>query len=335
MSNSHSGVHYSHSRLYRFAPLGAALLSITGCEAPLNLDAIERGTADAIQRTDFYQAMASNDSLTVLVGNSGVVLTSHDQGQRWTRVQLPTDQSLIDVDVCPDRSFIALGFDNRVWHADEKAEQWTAYQLPSSEQMMTSACAPDGTWWAAGSFTTLQSSADRGTSWTEQSLDEDAIFTTLQFLGEGRAIVTGEYGLVFNTRDGGESWESAASLPDEFYPHASYFKNLHEGWVGGLNGFIWYTRDGGASWERQETGTEAPIFGFVNGKDGLYALGDNATVLSLRGRAWRTLPTPDQPLYLRAGRMLPNQKLLVAGGRGLMLKVELPKALAASADGGL
>lgn len=316
----------------RLASLSLALLLVNGCEAPLDLEAVARQNTNPIQRTDFYQAMASNQQVTLLVGNGGVVLSSDDQGESWQRQQLPTDMSLIDLDVCPDQSFIALSFDNRIWHADPTASQWTPHRLPSSEQMMTATCAPDGSWWAAGSYSTLQTSPDQGASWDDTSLEEDAILTTLQFIDEQEAVVAGEYGMLFTTRDGGQTWEPAGSLPDEFYPHASFFRSLDEGWVGGLNGFIWHTTDAGDSWQRQPSGTEAPIFGFVSGEEGLFAVGENATVLSLHGSRWVSLQTPDQPLYLRAGRLLPNQHLLVAGGRGLLLNLELPKALAASTD---
>jgi len=311
---------------------GLSLSWLSGCEAPLDLQAVARQAEQTTQRTDFYQAMASNSQLTLLVGNHGLVLHSADHGDTWQRQQLPTDMGLIDVDVCPDGSFIALGFDSRLWHADAQGQNWKVHALPSSEQMMTAACAPDGSWWAAGSFSTLQRSADQGQSWTETSLEEDAFLTTLQFIDQQQAVVSGEYGLVFTSRDGGLNWEPAGALPDEFYPHASHFTSLEQGWVGGLNGFIWHTRDGGEHWQRQPTGTEAPIFGFISGPHGLYAVGENTTVLRLHGQRWRPLATPEQPLYLRAGRLLPDDHLLVAGGRGMLLNLELPKALAASID---
>ncbi len=312
--------------------LASAGVFLIGCEAALDLDAVTRQAEEPNQRTDFYQAMASNSEVTLLVGNHGVVLSSLDNGTQWQRQPSLTDMSLIDLDVCPDGSFIALSFDNQLWHADAQGQNWTAHPLPSSEQMMTASCAPDGSWWAAGAFSTLQSSEDQGQSWEETSLDEDAIFTTLQFVSAEQAIVSGEYGLRFTSQDAGRTWEPAASLPDEFYPHASHYSSLERGWVGGLNGFIWHTRDAGQTWQRQTTGTEAPIFGFIDGPHGLYAVGENATVLQLRGQRWAALPTPDQPLYLRAGRLLPNQHLLAAGGRGLLLNIEIPKALAASTD---
>jgi len=311
---------------------GLSALLLTGCEAALNLEAVQKQSREAVKRTDFYQAIARNDRVIVLAGNKGTLLVSNDQGNTWQRQTLPTDASLLDLDTCPDGSFIALSFDNQLWHGNASGLQWTAHPLPSQEQMMTAACAPDGSWWAAGSFTTLQGSSDQGASWQETSLDEDAILTNLQFVDHQTVIATGEYGLVLSSTDGGASWENTGYLPDEFYPHASYFRSASEGWAGGLNGFIYHTTDGGESWTQQASASSAPVFGFIPGASGLYAVGDNATVLELRNGAWSALATPNQPLYLRTGLLLNGQQLLVAGGRGLLLNLELPAALAASTD---
>lgn len=310
---------------------GLSSLLLAGCEAPLNLEAVREQSQEAIKRTDFYQAMARNDEVIVLSGNNGVVLVSSDNGETWLR-QTPTSNSFLALDVCPDNSFIALTFNNEIWHSDVSAENWTAHTLPSQEQMMTAACAPDGSWWAAGAFTTIQGSADQGKTWNETSLNEDAILNNLQFIDSTKAFATGEYGLVLTTEDGGANWDYAGYLPDEFYAHTSYFQSAQEGWVGGLNGFIYHTTDGGENWEKSPTGINAPIFGFVPGPSGLYALADNATVLQKAGQSWQKISTSDQPLYLRTGLLLPDQQLLAAGGRGLLLNLEIPAAFSASTD---
>ena len=138
--------------------------------------------------------------------------------------------------------------------------------------------------------------------------------------------------LVLKTLDGGETWDYAGYLPEEFYPHAAYFASADEGWVGGLNGFIYHTTDGGENWEKSPTGINAPIFGFVAGPSGLYALADNATVMQQTGQSWQKISASDQPLYLRTGLILPNHRLLAAGGRGLLLNLETPVAHSASTD---
>jgi photosystem II stability/assembly factor-like uncharacterized protein len=307
-------------------------LLLTGCEAPLNLEAVRQVSEQSSKRTDFYQAMARNDEVIVVSGNDGVLLTSSDEGATWKRQLLNTTASFLALDVCPDNTFIALTFNNQIWHGDAQASHWTPHALPSQEQMMTVACAPDESWWTAGSFTTIQYSLDQGENWDETSLYEDAIINNLQFLNQDQAIATGEYGMVLRSDDGGLNWDYAGYLPDEFYAHTSYFRSMSEGWVGGLNGFIYHTTDGGESWEQMTAETNAPVFGFIPGDSELYAIADNATVLQLQGSAWKKISESDQPLYLRTGLLMPEQKLLVAGGRGLLFDLELPAANAASKD---
>lgn len=326
----------AHLRTWRTAGkavslAGLSTILMTGCEAPLNLEAVWEQSQQAVKRTDFYQAMARNNNVIVLSGNNGVVLVSSDNGETWHR-QTPTPDSFLALDVCPDNSFIALTFNNELWHGDANAENWTAHALPSQEQMMTAACGPDGSWWAAGAFTTIKGSTDQGETWTETSLNEDAILNNLQFVDSGKAFATGEYGLVLTTDDGGDNWDNAGYLPEEFYAHSSHFSSAKEGWVGGLNGFIYHTEDGGQSWEKSPTGINAPIFGFVSGPSGLFALADNATVLKYADRSWHKISTSDQPLYLRSGLLLPDNRLLAAGGRGLLLNLEIPVALSAGTD---
>jgi len=130
-------------------------LLLTGCEAPLNLEAVRQVSEQSSKRTDFYQAMARNDEVIVVSGNDGVLLTSSDEGATWKRQLLNTTASFLALDVCPDNTFIALTFNNQIWHGDAQASHWTPHALPSQEQMMTVACAPDESWWTAGSFTTI------------------------------------------------------------------------------------------------------------------------------------------------------------------------------------
>ncbi|PPI83715.1 glycosyl hydrolase [Marinobacter maroccanus] len=314
--------------------VGLSTLLLSGCEAPLNLEAVRQQSQQAVQRTDFFQAVAQNDRVIAIAGNTGTMLVSDDGGQSWQRVPVSTNESFLSLDACPDGSFIALTFDNQFWHGNSAGTQWTAHELPSQEQMMTAACSPDGSWWAGGSFTTIQSSTDQGASWQETTLNEDAILTNLQFLDSETAMATGEYGLLLKTLDGGQSWDYAGYLPEEFYPHSAHFSSATEGWVGGLNGFIYHTTDGGETWNRQETDTSMPVFGFITAGDSLFALGDNATVMALQENQWTSLETPNQPLYLRDGVALNNSQLLVAGGRGLLLQVDIPVAKVASKNRG-
>ncbi|GAC18657.1 WD40/YVTN/BNR-like repeat-containing protein [Paraglaciecola arctica] len=273
-----------------------------------------------LQRTDSYQAFAKNDQVAVLVGNNGVVLTSHD-AKTWSRTILAGMPSLIDIASCPDQRLIALSFDNQVWVSNINGDDWISIEVPTQEQLMTIDCAPNGNWWVAGGFSTFLHSANDGQNWQTTSLDEDAIITNLVFISEQDAVATAEFGMILVTENGGISWDLIGFLPDEFFPHSTHFATTAEGWVGGLNGFVYHTKDGGRNWLRQSADSSVPIYQFVQVDDALYALGDNATVMKLAGSNWQTVQPPTAPVYLRAALHF-NGKLLVAGGRGMLLALD-------------
>ena len=304
-----------------------SVLMLSGCEAPLKLEAVKAQRAKDIQRTDMFQAMVGNGTTHVLVGNNGVVLTRQDGASGWTRTDLEGEPSLLDVDVCPDNTFIALSFDNSIWAADANGENWQEFPTESYEQLMTAACAPNGDWWVGGSYSTLMNSSDKGASWNTQSLDEDTIITNLEFLSADEAVATAEYGMVITTTDAGESWEVTGYVPDEFYPHTAHFVSMDEGWVGGLNGFIYHTTDGGNEWERQKVAVPVPIYQFIDVNGTMYALGDNAVVLNYVDDEWKVVQPPSAPIYLRAGDVVDGQ-LVVAGGYGLTLAVNAASSAA-------
>ncbi len=316
----------------RFHPVllaGAGALLLTGCEAPLNLQAVEQERAKSVHRTDQLQSLASTATALIAVGSNGLVLRSETKAQPdWQRQQLTGEPSFIEVVSCPDNSFAALAMDRTLWRSSDDGISWQLNTLPTQENVLSLACAPDNSLWVTGSFSTILSSRDQGQSWQETSLNEDAMLTSIQFLDADHAIVAGEFGMISRTADGGDSWQLAEPIPDDFYPQGSYFKDADHGWVAGLNGAVLYTRDGGRNWQRQATGTESPLYSFQPVGDALYLLGDHGTVLKLAGERWQRLQTPTIPVYLRAAASVGEQQLLVAGGWGALFTVNTEATIA-------
>jgi len=301
---------------------GFTTLLLTGCEAPLNLQAVEQERAKPVQRTDQLQSLASTSTTLIAVGGNGLVLRSDKSAQPdWQRQQLAGEPALVEVVSCPDNSFAALAMDRSLWRSSDAGVSWQRSALPTQENVLSLTCAPDNSLWVTGSFSTILSSHDQGQSWQETSLNEDAMLTSIQFLDADNALVTGEFGMVARTADGGNSWQLAEPIPNDFYPQGSYFKDADHGWVAGLNGAVLYTEDGGRSWQRQATGTESPLYSFQPVGDALYLLGDHGTVLKLAGERWQRLTTPTIPVYLRAAASVGEQQLLVAGGWGALFTI--------------
>jgi len=295
------------------------LLALTSCEAPLQLDAVEQAQAQAVRRTDQFQAAASNAEVVVVVGNQGLILVSADAGANWQRTELPGWPALIDVSSCPDGRLAALDTEGLVWTAPADGAHWTSHPIETEEAPQAITCDPRNTFWVVGSYSSIFWSADAGASWDSTSLDEDLILTNIQFSDTQTAYITGEFGTVLKSTDGGGSWERLEDLQDSFYPQAMYFEDAERGWVVGLQGHILFTADGAQSWRMQPTDTRAPLYGIQPAGRGLYAVGGEGVVLRHRDGQWVAVDH-GQPilLYLRAVIALGADHLLVAGQAGAL-----------------
>ena len=305
---------------------------LAGCEAPLDLSAVESNLQQPVRRSDQFQAAAMQGGTLVAVGNQGLVLASSDNGASWKRHELPGWPALIGVAGCPDGTFAALAAEGQAFVSTDRGESWNARPLDTEEAPQHIACDPLNRLWVVGSFTSIFSSEDGGETWDYTSLDEDLIFTNIQFVDADTAYITGEFGAVMKSTDGGANWERLADLEDGFYPQAMYFADRERGWVVGLQGHVLHTADGGQTWVRQDTGTRAPLFGIAPAGTDLYAVGGEGTVQRSQNGHWASVDH-GKPilLYLRAVLPVGEDRLLVAGQAGALYV--LPLAELAKAGG--
>ena len=265
-----------------------------------------------------YQSVAFNGETLVAVSNAGVARSS-DSGATWSNNAMPTGSSLIDVAVCPDKTFVALDFYKSIWSSDADAKHWERQAITGDFTPMAIACSPKGEIWAVGTFSTLARSADHGKTWSVTQAGEDAILTAIQFISEFDAVAAGEFGIVMSTNDGGTTWNSLPRVPDEFYPFDAWFQDPTTGWLTGRGGRILSTHDGGATWCDEPNVARMPMYGLVpTSSHGLLAVGELGLVLS-RNQEGRWSPLPGASLggYLRGAAFVPSsESLVVVGGSG-------------------
>ncbi len=300
------------------------VLYCTACEAPLNLEGVQAQSSQSILRFDHYQAASTNDNSVVVVGSAGVVLSSIDYGEIWSRQILPGYPPLIDITSCSDGSYAILDFSHHVWLSNDNAKTWVKKPIDSTEVPQAITCDQKNQIWVVASFSTFLSSPDKGDTWETRSLDEDLMLTSLQFINETTAFAIGEFGTVLKSSDGGKTWDYMEPLPGEFYPQASYFMDAERGWVVGLRGKVLHTNNGGNSWEFQSTDIDAPLYGIKGSDSALFAVGDTGMVLEYVNGQWQQL-THDFPIrfYLRAVLPLNDKSILLAGGAGALHKLKI------------
>lgn len=300
----------------------AALVALSGCEAPLNLERVAQEQSKPVLRFDQFQSITNTGRVVVAVGSAGVVLKSNDGGATWQRQQLVGGPSLIDITHCPDRTLVALDIRRKLWLSRDDGDNWEAHPITTAETPLALTCDPRNGLWVVGSFSTILSSNDHGETWREQTLDEDLMLTSVQFVEPGFAVITGEFGTVITSADEGVTWERAGDLPSEFYPLAALFTRRNDGYIAGLNGQILHSDDGGQSWTRQQTVTESPLYGLAVQDGQLYAAGDYGILLRQQGERWvrqeHELPAFS---YLRGVAPINHRDLLLAGGMGALFRL--------------
>lgn len=305
----------------KIAALTAAWMTVgvSACVQAPDLSAVQAERDKPVQRSDNFQAVASNGKQLVSAGGGGVLVTSADGGKTWVRAQLPSPSSVVAMAACPDGGFAALDFYRKVWIGDQNGLHWQPLAIDGDFNPIDIACDPNNRLWVVGSYSTVLVSEDRGKTWAAQPPGEDAILTAVQFVDADHGYIAGEFGTLLVTADAGASWTKQAGLPSEFYPYAMSFTDAKTGWVSGLAGSVLHTVDGGVSWTAQTNASAAPIYALLPANDALFGVGGGGQVLKLDGEAWVALEAaPRFPADLAAAAALEPQSLLVAGGAGAL-----------------
>lgn len=309
----------------RFTGVICLLFVLFACEAPLDMQGVEKSLEESVRRTDVIQdVVVLPDQTAIFIGGDGLVIEHAADGQNIIRSQLGSFgkyPSLIDITMCPDKSIYALSLDGEVW-AREGQSNWLAKPVNTEETLQAIECAPDGKLWLAASFSTLFKSEDKGESWQDFSTYEDAFLTELDFVNQNTGFAVGEFGTLMKTTNAGESWDNLASTPYDFYPLSSYFLDEKTGWVGGLNGDILKTSDGGQSWTNETVNSEAPIYRIHEIAGEIYAIGNSGTFLRYTKDAWVTGDISISTFgYLRA--IAGNENAIYLGGQALATKISM------------
>ncbi len=313
------------------------LLSLTGCEAPLNIDQVEESRHQAFHRSDVFQAVAKSPDQIVVVGAFGAILSSNDDGITWTRTEavkkvdgIGQKPNFIDVTVCPDKTFYALSIEGDVWVAKDLTKPWNARRIDSPEVQQAMTCAPDGKLWVVGAFGSILESSDQGKSWVSHSLEDDRILTAVEFFDSSTGIITGEFGTVLTTVDGGGNWLEKPVIQADFMPLATDFIDPDNGWVVGLGGVVYHTSDAGETWAKEQNAVKAPLYGISATADGVHAVGESGVVLSrqptLSGEKgdWSPAGFGERiNTFLRIVKPMENGKFLLGGGGGFLQLVKV------------
>ena len=255
-------------------------------------------------------------SLTVVVGERGHILYSHDNKddkdyKNWKQAAVETRQTLTNVFMLNKNTGWAVGHDAIILKTNDAAKTWKRIFSDVDEQapLLDLYFKDDMSGIAIGAYGLVYVTDDGGKTWRKSKLNiinennnatkTEEIFTDIDdihlndiaFAGNKRFYIAAESGHVLRSDDDAKSWVSL-TLPYQ----GSFFGILPLSFnkviAYGLRGHLYLSTDAGSTWEKIETGsTEMLTDGLILADGSILISGLAGTLLISidEGKSFHTL----------------------------------------------
>jgi photosystem II stability/assembly factor-like uncharacterized protein len=287
----------------------------------------------------------------VAVGERGIALASHDDGQSWTQGEVPVRSTLTGVHMHDDKLGWAVGHDAVILRTRDGGATWELldYQPDELTPLLDVWFADATRGYAVGAYGKFLATSDGGDTWEPRDFvappaaepagqpgavqadaelemgegDEEEIWEDTEgpldyhmnqivATPEGRLYIAGEAGHIFRSDDGGETW---VTLPSPY--DGSFFAVLPLGGESllavGLRGHVFRSDDGGTTWAEIESGTTATLTSGLRLDENTVLVGGLAGTLLESRDGGRTFTLHERP------DRLGTSVLMTAGGGHLLL----------------
>lgn len=248
-------------------------------------------TTDSGENWTISQEISSSNDLNFynstgfIVGNSGYVIKSIDNGTTWSSISTGASDNYNSINMINEDTII-ISSSNKIVSSYDGGKNWESYDIIGYSVNKTFFVNSKIGHAACNSGKILKT-IDGGLNWyvTESVSYFPSDFFTIYFINSKVGFASREHNDILKTTDGGESWVEITNTSDAIY--SFYFFDELNGYISGEYGVIFKTTDGGTSWEWA---------GFQSGRiDGttIYAVHfiDNniGFAVGLRGRILKTI----------------------------------------------
>ena len=200
----------------------------------------------------------------VVVGESGKIMLSDDQGETWRQVQSGTARHLWSVAFADSLRGVAVGNVSTALRTTDGGETWQRISLPVVPRTLSLSnviLSNDGTGLCGGENGTLLETTDYGASWriipTTSVTGDTARITAIARLGRDTVFIVGLQGLFARSINGGATWSSVAmglTPSSSIWLVSIRFHDSNHGIAAGSSltlgtgPVVFMTDDGGATW---------------------------------------------------------------------------------------
>lgn len=155
----------------------------------------------------------------VVVGQSGIILYSDDEGATWQQGKVPVSLAITAVDFADEKAGWAVGHDLLILRTQDGGENWEVQNFdPDMDMPLLDVWFRDAReGFAIGSRGYVYHTTDAGETWeltevfTNDELVPDAHLFSMTATKTGDLFMTAEVGALFRSTDNGANWEQLES----------------------------------------------------------------------------------------------------------------------------
>ncbi|MBI5905995.1 MAG: hypothetical protein HZB86_10710 [Deltaproteobacteria bacterium] len=270
---------------------------------------------------NFYDVASPAPQEIWIVGNSGRILHSADDGKTW-RIQVSgTREDLYSVSFADARRGWCSGSNGLVLHTEDGGATWSRQTSGTSHPIFRIQFLSDKVGFACGYFGLFLRTADGGRTWENKSIGEDVTLRGMSFPDAKTGFIVGEFGTVLKTTDGGSSFTRLKSTVESTL-FAVHFHDGKSGYASGIDGSVLSTVDGGRTWRKEDSGTRDHLIGIRSNGRIAVAVGLRGAVRAkAAGGKWNAVDARTLS-WLSGVHVGKDSKGLVVGSHGTILRLE-------------
>ncbi len=254
---------------------------------------------------EFYSVASLPSGRWLVVGASGVLLTSDDDGKTWTRTQLAKIYpfswlDLFSIRFAPDRvnGWIS-GEQGLILRTTDAGKSWQKQPSGVTDNIYRVAPVDAQNAVAAGVGGALLSTHDGGQSWQLARQKNGFAFFDIAAPDASNAWAVGEFETILHSADGGKTWTAQSGGKRGNFRQPAYFtvrfRDSNHGWVTGQGATLLVTSDGGKTWQPVTSPTKSSMFGTVFTDARFWMAGDDGVLVNAsldgNGKAISEQPT--------------------------------------------
>lgn len=266
----------------------------------------------------------ANEKFAAAVGDSGLILTSSDDGITWVKKSLPSSISVSDVHIFRDGKTFIVGDSSSLYYSSLFLDSLRLIPLEKGYTFFRIKFINENIGFITGNKGLILKTTNGGLNWYKTKTSSKEIIFDLSFFNNKKGFAVGWNGTILSTNNGGENWYSQRESITDNYLKSIDLNSEGNGLIVGGDGIVLRSTDFGNSWEKTKINSTGGFqrVRFISENNSI-VIGSRGTILisKNKGETWDLVDTPYYS-NMNGLSISPYGKIFIVGVNGLIIKIQ-------------